>query len=257
MYREVLRNVGLRSSQLLMKQTVDLFIRSYYRDFEWLRYCLESIENYCFGFSSIILVIPRGDADRLQLMSMSEKVSVHYCDRYNNDYLGQQVTKLNADRYSTADFICHIDSDCVFRKPVVPSDLFDGNKPTFVITPYTLLPNDLGWRSMSERFTGRSVEFDFMRRQPLVFPRHLYEEVRMFCSRRFKSDITEHVLSQESNGFSEFNVLGAYSYYECNDVFSWNKRLRVDVDEEICRWFWSWTGITEDVRGEISSILSK
>ena len=47
-------------------------------------------------------------------------VVIRHCHNYENDYIGQQITKLHADTYSDASVILHLDSDQVF---VAPCDL--------------------------------------------------------------------------------------------------------------------------------------
>src|SRR5947209_4154135 len=109
--------------------TCDLFIRSYWKDLEWLRFCLASIQRYCHGFRSVIVVVPRSTAPWLRRVSLPPHVRVEFCRDYPDDYLGQQVTKLLADNFSDADYICHVDSDCVFFRPTSPEDLIVDGKP--------------------------------------------------------------------------------------------------------------------------------
>ena len=37
---------------------VDIVIRSYYKDFRWLEWCLRSIDRFCQGFRQVVLVVP-------------------------------------------------------------------------------------------------------------------------------------------------------------------------------------------------------
>jgi hypothetical protein len=39
------------------------------------------------------------------------------------------------------------------------------------------------------------------------------------------------------------------------DAFAWLERPVWEQDEQFCRWFWSWAGVTPEVRAEIESIL--
>lgn len=234
---------------------MDIVIRSYYKDFRWLSYCLRSIRKFCHGFSNVIVIIPQSSAERFRWLGLGAGVTTVVCEDYYDDYLGQQVTKLMADSYSEADFICHLDADCVFRRAIRPPDLFVNGKPTFVITPYRVLPNSLPWQRLSEGFLGREVEFDFMRRQPLVFPRWLYRDLRQFGRRAFGITLGDYVMSRPSAGFSEYNALGAYAYYHHADAFKWVVRSVPEPEEEFCRWFWSWGGVTPKVGAEMTSIL--
>jgi len=44
----------------------------------------------------------------------STQAIVLRCEEYEDDYIGQQITKLNADNFTDAPLIAHIDSDCIF-----------------------------------------------------------------------------------------------------------------------------------------------
>jgi len=235
---------------------VDLFIRSYYKDFGWLRHCLRSIDKFCHGFGEVIVVIPRSSVERSRRAGIDDLVTTVVCDDYRDDYLGQQVTKLMADTYSGSDFICHVDSDCVFRRDTTPHDLIAAGKPTCVITPYKLFPEQAAWRRLSEQFLRREIHHDFMRRQPLVFPRHLYGELRAFARSMHGVNLEDYVLSQPPRGFSEYNALGGYAFYHRHDAITWMERTTWEPDEQFCRWFWSWGGISPEIEAEIESILA-
>jgi hypothetical protein len=235
---------------------VDLFIRSYHKDFRWLSYCLRSVGKYAHGFRKTILVVPASSAERLTLSGLGRAVEVHVCDNFVDDYLGQQVTKLYADEYSDADFICHMDSDCLFRCNVTPQDLFSDGRVVIHITSYGKLPNAIGWQKLNERIMGWAVEYDFMRRQPLTFPRWLYPALRSHIARLHEQPVRDYIMSQPPRGFSEYNAMGAFAYYRHFDAFVWKERDQREPNESICRWFWSWGGISATIQDEIDAILS-
>jgi hypothetical protein len=234
---------------------VDIFVRSYYKDFRWLGYCLRSVAKYCRGFGDVIVVVPRSSEERFRWAGLHRGVTAFVCDDCHDDYLGQQVTKLLADQYCQGDFLCHVDSDCVFRRDTTPSDLFAGGKPTAVITPYHLFPEQAVWRRLTERFLGREVTHDFMRRQPLVFPRWLYGELRRFARLAHGMSLEEHVLAQPPRGFSEYNALGAFAFHNHPGAFAWIEQPTWEPDERFCRWFWSWGGLTSAAQAEIEALL--
>jgi hypothetical protein len=233
---------------------VDLFVRSYYKDFRWLRYCLASIEKFCRGFRRVVLVVPQSSVERLRFSGLTGFEAVA-CRDYADDYLGQQVTKVYADTLTDADYICHVDSDCVFRRRVQPKDLLEDGKVRIMITPQRYVPARAPWRRVTERFLRCEVAFDFMRRQPLTFPRWLYPALRTRGESLHGVTLEEYILSQPARGFSEFNALGAFAHRHHHDAISWELNESPDYDESYCRWFWSWGGITDGVRREIESIL--
>jgi hypothetical protein len=233
--------------------THDIFIRSYHRDFEWLAYCLQSIERHCSGFREVVLVVPASSRAKLDWLGLRGTRTVT-CRNYETDYLGQQVTKLHADQISDADYICHVDSDWIFTRRLTPDDLFVDGRPSAGTMPVARLPSALPWPRAMQRFFGRPVAFDFMRRQPYVFPRWLYPALRRYALARHGTDLASYVLAQPPLGFSEFNALSGFAFFEHHGSFTW---LDVADDPRAphCRAFWSWGGLTPAIRGEIEMLL--
>ena len=236
--------------------TADLFIRSYYKDFRWLTFCLRSVAKYAHGFRKVILVVPESSASRLDRSSFEGDIDIQLCGNFEDDYLGQQVTKLYADLYTDADFICHIDADCLFWRDTRPDDLMQCGRAIISITPYSLFPKERAWQRLSEEFMTHPVQHDFMRRQPFLFPRWLYSECRIYAEAVHQQSLSAYVLSRFPGGFSEYNALGALAYHRFHDRFVWRERRVWAPDESVCRWFWSWGGISGATQREIDDILN-
>jgi hypothetical protein len=232
----------------------DIFIRSYYRDLDWLLYCLRSIELFCSGFRNVVVVVPGSSAGRLRRLGIPE-VTVHICKDYDPDYLGQQITKLHADLYTDADYICHVDSDWIFTRPCHPSDLFIEGKLTIGMTSYADLPQAIPWKKATERFLGWEVSYDFMRRQPYSFPRWLYAALREHAEHRHARDIESYILSQPPLGFSEFNAMGAFAFFRHHEAFVWLDAMDATLPSPLCICYWSWGGLTPAIRLEMDNLL--
>lgn len=235
--------------------TCDIFIRSYYKDFQWLRYSLRSIEKYCHGFSKVVLVVPASSRPKLDWMGLAGDLTIT-CKDQRDDYLGQQVTKLTADLFTDSDFICHVDSDCMFRQLTAPHDLFENGKPRILLAPYERLDSHIPWRGIVERILCRPVEYEFMRMPPYTFPRWIYNCLREHVAALHGRPLEDLVMAQPARGFSEFNVLGAYAYYYHPEEFSWLDVSAWLPAREHCRIFWSWGGIDETVRQELERLLA-
>jgi hypothetical protein len=238
-----------------MSWRCDLFVRSYWRDLDWLELCLRSIDRNCSGFGRVIVVVPDSSRAWLRRTPLASDERIVFCRDYVDDYLGQQVTKLFADTYSDADYICHVDSDCVFIRPVSPADLFLDGRPAIVRTPYSALGRHHPWRRPTETFLGWPVEDDFMRRPPFVYPRTLYSEVRAHCLSTHGVDVETYVTTRPPRCFSEFNVLGAFAWRHRRESFTWVDAASTASGGDVCRWYWSWARVDESVRREIASLL--
>lgn len=234
--------------------TCDLIIRSYYKDFKWLRHCLRSIERYCRGFEQVILVVPSSSAERLEWVGLRTP-QTFYCPDFPDDYLGQQVTKLLADNYSKADYVCHVDSDCLFQSPVTPADLFELGKVRLFKAPYPPSSSKPSRQTMTEKFMRRPVPYNFMLTQPQIFPRWIYGKLRRWTEATHGVSLSEYVMAQAAGHFSEFNALGAYAYYYHRERFSWVDVSNEPGPEYFCKCFWSWGGIPPAIARQIRVTL--
>jgi hypothetical protein len=234
----------------------DIFIRSYYKDFAWLVYCLQSIKKYCRDFNKIILVVPHSSRRKLDWMGLSGDVTITCCD-YPDDYLGQQITKLSADQFSDADYICHIDSDCLFQKYVTPEDLLVDGKPQVLMSAYSQLDPRTPWKSVTERFLSMEVHYEFMRTPPYTYPRWVYSALRNYAFELHGETLDNYIIAQPNRGFSEFNALGAYAYAFHRQEFFWNEVGLGGSLPDFCRVHWSWGGINAEVLSGINKILQE
>ena len=232
-------------------------MRSYWRDLEWLRFCLASIDKYCRGFSGVVVVLPRGSEAWWRRCDITPATGtrLEWCADYRDDYLGQQVTKLHADLYTQADFVCHVDSDCVFDRPTWPADLIVDGRPRIQIRATERLGRAYPWKNATEKFLAWPVETDYMQAPPFCYPRWLYSRVRDHSLAQHALELETYVLAQPSRGFSEHNVLGAYAWRYHHEAFRW---IDGDTDLEVkrhCRWYWSWGGMDRATRAELSALL--
>jgi hypothetical protein len=147
-------------------------VRSYWRDFGWLRFCLLSILRFCSGFRAIVVVVPEDSRARLPRLGVTSSIiRTVVCDNYRDDYLGQQVTKLYADTVTDAAYVCHVDSDCVFDRKVDVRGLIPDGRPQILVRPRPLPARRDPWLESTEEFLQLPVLHDYMCRPPFVFPR--------------------------------------------------------------------------------------
>ncbi|MGH8193625.1 MAG: DUF6492 family protein, partial [Woeseiaceae bacterium] len=218
----------------------DILIRSYWRDFAWLEYCLRSIEQHCSGFRVVILAIPERSVPWLNRWPpLPSGMRLEICPNYPDDYLGQQVTKLHADEVTDADLICHVDSDCIFVRPTSPHDLAPGGLPLVYMRPVGELPRHWPWTRPTADFLGWQPAYDFMQHPPFVFPRWLYAELRDWSRRKKAVELADWVLSRPPRGFSECNALAAYAHAFRRDAFTWISADDGSEERRVCRWYWS------------------
>ncbi|MBG0794476.1 hypothetical protein IYY11_14055 [Methylocystis sp. H62] len=226
-----------------------IFIRTYWKDLEWLRYCLQAIRLHCRGFSETVVVVPKSTLPWLRHARLPEmEIRVVACPDYKDDYLGQQLTKLFADAYTDADYIAHVDADCIFSRKITPEDLHPQGRPFLIAKPVSELGRHYPWRTPVEDFLGFAALHDYMQQPPFVFPRGLYKAVRDHGLERHGTPLDAYVLSRPLRGFSEFNVLGAYAWRFHREEFSFHVAGTAAAPRPCCDWHWSWGGLTPEIR---------
>ena len=232
-----------------------LFIRTYWKDLDWLQLCLRSIERHCRGFAEVVIALPESSRPWVELSTLPRGVRRAYVAVYPDDYLGQQVTKLQADLHTEAGFIAHVDADCIFTRTTQPEDLAPARRPRLLTRPISELGRHYPWQHPTEAFLGFAVDLDFMQQPPFVYPRWLYPLLRRHCLEMHGVPIERYVTNRPPRGFSEFNALGAYASRHHGEHFDFPAIGTPGAPPSHCDWYWSWGGLTPEIRRHIESGL--
>lgn len=227
--------------------STSIFIKTWKNDLEWLQYCLKSIWKFGSGFEEIVLVADdscRGLMDDFNL-------KVHYVRDWTNGYIQQQYVKLHADMYVSSDNILFVDSDVTFCRSFSESDFMKDGKPILLKTRYSSLIGSGAevWKPLTEKAVGFSVEWEYMRRLPMLY---LKDTVTAF--RNAYHQVVDSMRNIQDRSFSEFNALGAFvekyqpDLYFISDTEIW-------MPSTVIRQNWSWGGITPQMKSEIEEIL--
>lgn len=183
--------------------TVDIFFKSYKKDFWLLHYSLLSITKNVTGYSNIIILIPEDEKHDFDTRILPERTLIHYVAEYGDGYLFQQWCKINAASYSNADFILFADSDCIFDHPIDLQTFLP--VPEILYTPYEQLPDAIIWKKPTEKILGEPVLYEFMRRNTLIYHRSTLVNLN-----NWNNDLKGIIM--HSQKFSEFNLMGAYAW---------------------------------------------
>lgn len=226
-------------TEFAMRPVVDIYLKTYPKDYELANYCLKSIAKFVTGVRNIIIeapdngrygtnqqttentvVIPFGWLERITWVKSEDR---------QPGYIDQQAKKLAAFKHTDSEYLLYIDSDCCFQRPFDVSEMFKGHLPTWQYTPFTHARRDqfLAWGPVMQAFLGKIPEHEFMRRHPHIIPRWLPEEMDKFC--RYKHGVTldQYIMAQGDPSqplqlsFSEFNCSGFFAWEFFRDRFSW------------------------------------
>jgi hypothetical protein len=194
-------------------KTIDIFIKSYHKDFWLLQIALKSIAKNVTGYNRIILLIPELEKELFDTRDMPPRTLIHYVPEYGNGYLYQQVCKINAHKYSHADYIMFGDSDCIFTRPINLQDYITDDKPEILYTSWDKVGDAIVWREPTEKFLKESAPYEMMRRNGLIYHRDTLEEIA-----KFAPDLESTIM--QSNRFSEFNCMSAFAYKYQRDRYN-------------------------------------
>jgi Family of unknown function (DUF6492) len=208
----------------------EILIVTYAKDLEWLELSLQSIQKFATGFECVKVSVPIAELDQFIRLENKYKTAdhrpiqiKHYHEYPNKGMVNAQVMKLYADVLCPdADFIFHIDADCLFHEAVSPSDYIVEGNPVLICTEYDKIPEGRAehiWRSnaMNALNLGKQdVPYETMQRHPGVFKRNLYPILRSWIERVHKTPFHQYVLEQRNEfpqSFAEFPTIGALAIY--------------------------------------------
>lgn len=225
---------------------VAIFIKSWKNDLQWLRHCLRSIQVFFPQCQEIHLVLDENCRSRIRNWGLT-KETVHFVPDHPVGYLQQQAVKLQAHTYTNKPYILFLDSDCIFTREICDSLLFDDGKPIFLKTSYQTLGTQVPWQKPTEEAVGYPVEFEYMRRMPILADR----ESLILVAQRYP-DLAESLLkSKRKRTFSEFNVIGAVAEKFHPERYSWIDTDKESIPQPFAKQFWSWGGLTTELNTQI------
>jgi glycosyltransferase involved in cell wall biosynthesis len=225
---------------------ISIFIRTYRKDIHWLMYSLKSIHKNLKGWDEIVICIPTGQEHLLNHLTQ-EKVVV--CKTYKDDYIGQQVSKLEAHKYCQGDYILFVDSDVMFYEGADVRDYFIDNKPIILKERYERVGAAICWKPIVEKLFKEPVEYEYMRFAPQIFHKSTLERFAEAFS-----DIENYAIQQPERQFSEFNILGFFVAKNEPENYSIIDLEFNPIPVNRSKQFWSWSGLTTKERIELDQL---
>lgn len=233
--------------------TCDIVIRSYDKDFEFLKFCLRSIQRFATGFRRTVVIVPHG-----QHPPTGTAEVVFHVAEIGDGYMQQQSDKMHADHFTDAEFILWMDSDTIFTRPI-STDLVieDCRRPIWLYTPYSSLTGDdcKLWKPITEKLIGHQVDNELMRRHPLVAPRWALQGFREWVHKIHGVTLERYIMNQPAHDFSEFNALGAWLWFYHPNRIAW-KNTDEDMGTVFVHQSYSYSGVNPDLVKHLEAALA-
>lgn len=249
-----------------MKTT--LFLCTYKKDFPYLKYFIRSVAKFATGFSGVTILVPKEDFREAAVLVMSSGLCESHT-RWNciegDEWPGQGMLWhmheiMHADRHCPdADFIAHIDPDCVFTGPVTPETFIKDGKPILRYEHFDSIgarhPGVLCWRTASEKALPFKVEREFMRGHPEVYHRGLYSEARQLIEMKTGMKLEDYIKTcrnEHPQTFAEYPTLGAVAFHSFKDKYHLHDcALQANPDMQDFPVFQAWSHSAPDVPADL------
>lgn len=270
-----------------------LFIRTYHKDLHWLKLSLATIFRYATGFDRLMITFPFEDLHAInrEIVPMMNLCPFPYTlqpvQRFTEDYIGQQNTKLHADTWlGQTGLVTFIDSDTMLTGALDASDLLapaflesvygsarpDGlegssngyptsarDKPVWLITPYGPEVGDANcWQAPTEKYLDSPVAYEFMRRLPITLKLAHLAALKVWYAGHFSVPLQHTLWTLSQNGsrhFSEFNLIGAFIHATYPTEYHWVNTLQDQIPKLPLKQYWSWGGLQQEHIEEINGYL--
>lgn len=248
------------------------------KDLRWLKYSLRSRKKYCEGYHGDVIILDDHEDDCLASKAYLEKMDHKYvvntqAKLIKIGYVRQQYMKFFCDEYVDKEttHIVHVDSDSIFTEKHDPSIYFKDGKPIMLMTPYSEFFADhqseevksalKTWQDVTSMAMDEKVDYEFMRRMPLVYPVEIHAEMRDFFVKQHGKPIFEYLydvceLSPPHNNFTEYNFMGAYCWKFHRDKFHWIDTTKDKWDDLPLHQYWSHANI-HDVEEELTAWIDE
>lgn len=249
------------------KMRTDILLVTYRKDYDWTVFCLRSIEKFAFGFGGVTLVCPVDDEAIFVALAARHSRSdlpilvKGYIPKKGYEFNHHQVMKCYSDVLCPkADYVLHIDSDCIFTDLVAPNDYFKDEKPYLLMRTYQPSEPWYIWRKPTSAALGVVCNHETMVRHPAVHPVATYRDLREYMEKLHGIPFSEWVLKQPGNypacHFSEFNTLGSYVLIACAERYEVVDTDKADQPPSNLVQGWSWGGV-DTAKENYEKILSR
>lgn len=242
-----------------MQNNIDIFYKTYAKDFDYLYYSLKSLTKFVIGYNRVIIVIPQHDKHLFNYDYLPNRCDVYFVDEpvnnYTFGYLYQQYIKMTAFNFSKAEYIMFNDSDSIFKTKINAKNFINKGKPIIYYTDYNKVGDAICWKAPTERFINKVVDYEFMRRIPLVYHTETLKNISEQYNELYNIIMGSGAFSRNGSvEFSEFNAIGAWSFFNEKDKYTFIDTDTCDVPKRVSNQYWSWDSLDKN-KEEIETIL--
>lgn len=242
--------------------TTDVLMVTYDRDVQWFHWSTATLERNLSGYRQIIAIAPLQDKHLFDPIAAQRPTlrMVYIPDWPGLGYYWQQWVKINADQYTDANFVCHVDSDAFVKMPCAIEDFFVKGRPGWMWAFYEEVGDAVIWKHPTTRASGLQCDREMMQGFPFIIHRSTYALARQTIQNVHNVSSEDYIRAAGKSlpkpGFSEFNLMGRVAWEYQKESYHFLDRNREEWPKGVhCfRQFWSHAPIA-DCLSEIQKML--
>lgn len=258
----------------------EVLIVTYWKDFEWLKYALRSIDKYLIQFQGVTVAHPAKDSALFYGLhyEYNFRLRLHAYDEVpGKGMLHHMVKMAEADLIVPhgTKYVLHTDSDGIFKMATTPEHYFWNDKPYYLIRtwaslgvpdprhPQSRAVSDCAqWKGPTDIQLGWDTEWYTMAMNTAVLPIDFYQPYREHIAALHKRPFDDHMLAGR-NEFPQtsmdWTAMGSYAHKFMHDRFTWFDVEHPEtnphpVDRK--KAFHSHSGFSPAIREEIERIIA-
>lgn len=210
--------------------TTQIFIVTFAPDFQYLKFCLRSLVKFAQGFNGVRILVPTQDRTALESLvaEVPGTAGLPVICLTGDEWPGQgmlwhMMQILLTDQWCPyADFVLHLDADCVFTEPVTPDYYIKaGDKPILFYESFASLgvkhTEVLRWQEVTRNCLPFDPPYETMRQHPEIYHRTLYEQTRKRIQEKTGESVETYLRKQRNEypqTFCEFVTLGNVAMHD-------------------------------------------
>ena len=244
--------------------TVDIFIKTYHKDFIWLEYLLKSIKKFASGFRRVVIVsdddgniLPEKFKDIIDFTIIYvPKPSIK--DRniqHGVGYIWQQCIKLTWYKYTDANAIIIFDSDEMLTSPTTPDSFKTNGKFNWYYRKWEDAGSAICHKKSVDTILKINTPYESMCITGFYFTLSSTKALEEYLNKLYGiSDIFSIINICKLESLSEFNIFGNFIYSIEHSDYNYLFNTTGAFNQTILK-SWSWGGLEEEDKKKRQTIL--
>jgi hypothetical protein len=208
------------------RMKISLFIKSWKRDLQWLRYCLRFLEkNWKEPDTEVVVLLDTDCYGAIERTKYNLRLFIQYMEPWPDGYSHAMYVKACSDYWCDGELIVLLDSDTMLYEPADATCFLEDNK---LIIPYLTWEEHLTkyphspWQRVREKVMGTQdtdQPWHYMAQAPIAYWSETFEGLRCLVRTRFgvekfgdalysDTPFSPHNFSHHPISFCDYDCLG-------------------------------------------------